>query len=59
MPLEFPPVVRSGVSFVFFITLKGAVQLFFLPPFPTISEVGNSRLHGTLFNYSIFYGMVR
>jgi len=39
-------------------TPSGAEQLFFCRNFHPFSEVGNSRLHSTLFNYSRFYGMI-
>jgi len=37
-------------------TPRGAEQLFFCRNFHPFSEVGNSRLHSTFFNYSRFYG---
>jgi len=39
-------------------TPRGAEQLFFCRNFHPFSEVGNSRLHSTFFNYSRFYGIV-
>ena len=44
--------------FGFFMTPRGAEQLFFCRDFHPFSQVGNSRLHSTLFNYSRFYGTV-
>ena len=52
MSLELPPLV------FFFLTPRGAEQLLFCRDFHPFSEVGNSRLHSTLFNYSRFYGIL-
>ena len=54
MSLELPPLV----FFLFFLTPRGAEQLLFCHDFHPFSEVGNSRLHSTLFNYSRFYGIL-
>ena len=45
MSLELPPPVWSGV-FLFFLSLRGAEQLFFCCDIRPSSEVGNYRRHG-------------
>ena len=51
------PCGKVWCFFCFFMTPIGAEQLFFCRDFHPFSEVGNSRLHSTLFNYSRFYGI--
>ena len=59
MSLELPPLLRSGIIFIFFMFLKGAEQLCFCFVLHPFSKVGNSRLHSTPTDYLSFYGRGR
>jgi len=56
MSLKLPPLVRSGVFVLLFMTLRRTKQLYLCCVFRPFSQVGNSQLHSTRFYYSSFYG---